>query len=153
MIFVGVATDDVYSEKTLNYVKSLEEGIQAIGRELPGQNVASLLGLKPEEGAKIVEAFRGVGINEMNYRETLAPLVTLRGQAPGSLLLGCGLRGQGGQGRGQGRRPSGSTAPTRIPSEPSRASSAPIPSPTRTIPSWSRNSSTTASSGPTPARA
>ncbi len=76
MIFVGIAMDDAYSEASLKYLKSVEDEITAIGRDLPGQNVAGLLGLKPEEGAKIVEALRGVGINEINYGETLTPLVS-----------------------------------------------------------------------------
>jgi uncharacterized protein len=75
MIFVGVASDDAYSEKSLSYLKSLEEEINSIDRTLPGQNVARLLGLSPEEGAKVVDALRGVGINELNYKDTLAPLV------------------------------------------------------------------------------
>jgi predicted RND superfamily exporter protein len=76
MIFVGVASDDSYSEKTLGYLKTLEGEIAAINRDLPGKNVAKLLGLSDEEGAKVVEALRGVGINELNYKETLVPLAT-----------------------------------------------------------------------------
>jgi len=75
MIYVGVGTDDAYSEKTLDYLRDLNAAIDTINRGLPGRNVAALLGLKAEDGAKVVEALRGVGINELNYKETLAPLV------------------------------------------------------------------------------
>jgi uncharacterized protein len=80
MIFVGIGTADAYSEKTLNYLRTLGDEIAKINRELPGQNVGRLLGLKAEDGAKVVEALRGVGINEMNYKETLVPLVTSSGK-------------------------------------------------------------------------
>jgi predicted RND superfamily exporter protein len=75
MIFVGVASDDAYSARALEYLRTINAGIDGINRELPGRNVAALLGLKAEEGAAVVEALRGVGINELNYRETLAPLI------------------------------------------------------------------------------
>jgi hypothetical protein len=76
MIFVGIATDDAYSEKTLNYVRKIEDAVAAVNRDLPGQNVAKLLRLSDADGAKVVDSLRGVGINEMNYKETLVPLVT-----------------------------------------------------------------------------
>jgi uncharacterized protein len=76
MIFVGVASEDSYSEKTLSYLKRVEDAIAAINRDLPGKNVAKLLKLSDEEGAKVVEALRGVGINELNYEEELVPLAT-----------------------------------------------------------------------------
>jgi uncharacterized protein len=75
MIFVGIASDDIYSEQSLGYLRTLEDEIAKVNLELPGQNVAKLLGLKAEEGARVVDALRGVGINELNYKETLAPLV------------------------------------------------------------------------------
>lgn len=75
MIFVGVASDDAYSEATLGYLRSIEAAIASLDKSLPGQDVAKLLRLSPEEGAKVVEALRGVGINQLNYKETLAPLV------------------------------------------------------------------------------
>jgi uncharacterized protein len=80
MIFVGIATDDAYSQKTLSYIKKIEDAIATIDRDLPGKNVAKLLGLKDEDGAKVVDALRGVGVNEMNYKESLVPLVTSSGK-------------------------------------------------------------------------
>jgi uncharacterized protein len=76
MIFVGLAVEDAYSEKTLEDIKAIEEEIAKINRELPGLNVARLLGMRPDEGAKVVDALRGVGINGMNYEESLVPLAT-----------------------------------------------------------------------------
>ncbi len=76
MIFVGVRTDDVYSEKNLAYVKALKDEIEGLNNILPGQGMASLLGLGNDEGIKVIEALRGVGINEGNYKETLVPLIT-----------------------------------------------------------------------------
>jgi len=75
MIFVGVAADDVYSERSLRYIKDVKDEIEHLNSILPGQNVATLLRLSANEGEKVVEALRGVGINEMNYAQTLAPLI------------------------------------------------------------------------------
>ena len=75
MIFVGLAVEDAYSEKTLGDIKAVEDEIAKINRDLPGKNVARLLGMKAEDSARIVDALRGVGINGMNYKESLVPLV------------------------------------------------------------------------------
>ena len=80
MIFVGVGADDAYSAKTLNYLRTVEEALAQINRDLPGQNVARLLKLSDAEGAKVVEALRGVGINEDNYKDALVPLVASPGK-------------------------------------------------------------------------
>ena len=37
MIFVGIAMDDAYSEASLKYLKSVEDEITAIGRDLPAR--------------------------------------------------------------------------------------------------------------------
>ena len=76
MIFVGVSTKDVYAEKNLVFVKSLKDEIEGLNNVLPGKNLAKLLQISVDEGNKVVTALRGVGINEGNYKETLAPLVT-----------------------------------------------------------------------------
>jgi uncharacterized protein len=76
MIFIGIDTDDAYSEKTLAYVKDLKNAIENINNTLPAQNMAALLHLSGEEGQKVIDALKGVGINEGNYGETLIPLIT-----------------------------------------------------------------------------
>jgi hypothetical protein len=75
LIFIGIDTDDAYSEKTLRYVSALEAAVNDLNMTLPGQNMANLLGLSAEEGAKVVEALKGVGIGEENYRDTMIPLL------------------------------------------------------------------------------
>jgi predicted RND superfamily exporter protein len=76
MIFIGVGADDAYSQASLAYLRSIEDEIAKINRDLPGQDLARLLKLSDGEGAKVVDALRGVGINEANYAETLVPLVS-----------------------------------------------------------------------------
>ncbi len=76
MVIVGIDTDDAYSKKSLEYVKKVEDAVNALNVTFPARNYANLLSLTEEEGAKVVEALRSVGINEGNYAETLIPLVT-----------------------------------------------------------------------------
>ncbi len=76
MIIVGIDTDDAYSERTLNYVKRLEAALNGLNNELPQENMAALLKLGKDDGAKVIEALRGVGINESNYETELVPLIT-----------------------------------------------------------------------------
>ena len=75
-IFLGVASDDAYGEKTLGYFHKLQTRIEALNQSLPAQNTAQLLGLSVAEGSQLVEAIKGLGINEMNYQEELIPVVT-----------------------------------------------------------------------------
>ena len=75
-VFLGVQSDDVYSEKSLSYFHLLKTKVQALNNVLPGKNVASLLGLTPEEGTKLVEGLKSLGINEMNYTQEMIPVVT-----------------------------------------------------------------------------
>ncbi|HEY3446116.1 MAG TPA: MMPL family transporter [Myxococcales bacterium] len=75
-IYVGVKAADVYSVEHLRYVKKLQDAIESLNNTLPAENLAELLGLGAEDGKKVLEAMRGVGINAGNYQETLLPLVT-----------------------------------------------------------------------------
>lgn len=74
-VFIGVESDDAYSEHSLRYVKLLQDDIEALNNELPARQMAAFLKLTPEEGKKLVTALRTVGIGETNYQETLVPLV------------------------------------------------------------------------------
>lgn len=76
MIFVGVEASNIYDEKTLVYIKDLKDSIEALNNVIPAKNMAKLLRLSDSEGAQVIEALRGVGINEGNYTETLVPLIT-----------------------------------------------------------------------------
>jgi len=75
-IFLGAESDNAYSETSLSYFHKLQVKIEALNQKLPGENTAALLGLTVEEGTKLVEAIKGLGINEMNYREELIPVLT-----------------------------------------------------------------------------
>lgn len=76
MIIIGIDTDDAYSEKTLTYLKEVEDAVNALNNSQPASNMASLLKINAEDGAIVIDALRSVGINEGNYEETLLPLVT-----------------------------------------------------------------------------
>ncbi len=80
LILVGIDTPDAYSERTLRYVSELESAINALNGSLPARDMASLLGLSEQDGAKVVEALSGVGIYENNYRQSLLPLITSKDQ-------------------------------------------------------------------------
>lgn len=76
LIYIGIDTDDAYSEKTLRYVSELEAAINDINMTMPSRGMAKLLGLTDEDGAKVVDALKSVGIGEDNYRETMIPLLS-----------------------------------------------------------------------------
>ncbi len=74
-VFVGVEAADVYSLDTLQYIKKLQDEISDLDRSLPVRQMARLLRLSPEESAKVMDDLRSVGINDLNYGETLVPLL------------------------------------------------------------------------------
>lgn len=76
MVIIGIDTGDAYSKQSLEYLKKIEDAVNELNVRMPARNYATLLGISEEDGAKVIEALRGVGINEMNYGETLIPLVT-----------------------------------------------------------------------------
>jgi uncharacterized protein len=76
MIYIGIDTDDAYSEKSLTYLKELQTAIEGINGNLPAKNMASLLRVSAEDGQKVIDALKGVGVNEGNYKEELVPLIT-----------------------------------------------------------------------------
>jgi predicted RND superfamily exporter protein len=76
MVIVGIDTEDAYSVRSLEYVKKIEDAVNGLNLRMPASNYAVLLGITEEDGAKVIDALRGVGINEMNYGETLVPLIT-----------------------------------------------------------------------------
>ena len=74
-VFIGVEAADVYSLDTLRYIKKLQDEISDLDRSLPVRQMARLLRLSPEESAKVMDDLRSVGINDLNYGETLVPLL------------------------------------------------------------------------------
>jgi Predicted exporters of the RND superfamily len=76
MVIVGIDTDDAYSERTLKYLKGLEDEINALNNTMPAHDMATLLKVSDEDGATVIEALRSVGIYEGNYEQELLPLVT-----------------------------------------------------------------------------
>lgn len=76
MIYIGVDTPDAYSEKSLAFVKLLKDKVEELDNILPGADMAKLLGLSNDEGNTVIDGLRGVGINELNYAETMIPLIT-----------------------------------------------------------------------------
>jgi len=75
-VFLGVESGDVFDKKTLSYIHLLQTKIEALNDTLPVQNVASLLALTPEEASKLVEGLKNLGINEVNFRQEMVPVVT-----------------------------------------------------------------------------
>jgi hypothetical protein len=76
LILIGIDTDDAYSEKTLRYVAELEAAVNDLNMTMPARNMAKLLGLSEADGGKVVDALKGVGIGEDNYKDTMIPLIT-----------------------------------------------------------------------------
>jgi hypothetical protein len=74
-IYIGIDTDDAYSEKSLKYVSDLEAAINDLNRTLPVKNTMKLYGLNEAAAGLLIEALKSVGINESNYMDTLVPLV------------------------------------------------------------------------------
>lgn len=75
MIFVGVQSADVYSLDTLNYVKDIKTRFEALNDSIPPHLIGGLLGLSDADGQKVVEALRGLGFNNSNYRDVMLPVI------------------------------------------------------------------------------
>jgi hypothetical protein len=74
-VFIGVKSDDVYSDASLKYLKTLQLKLEALNQSLPVANLGKLLGLSAEEAAQLVEGIRGLGVNEQNYGDQLIPVL------------------------------------------------------------------------------
>ena len=72
---VAVESPDIYSLETLTYVKKVKDELEGLNKTLPARQMSTLLKLGPEEGTKVLEGLRGVGINDINYEESLVKLI------------------------------------------------------------------------------
>jgi len=75
-VFLGVKSDDVWSDASLIFLKTLQIRLDALNLSLPEKNTARLLGLSEDEGKKLVDAIRSLGVNEGTYRDELIPVIT-----------------------------------------------------------------------------
>jgi predicted RND superfamily exporter protein len=76
MIYVGVDTPDAFSSDSLHYIQDVQNAIESINMTLPAKNMAKLLHVSVADAQTVIDALKGVGINEGNYAETLIPLIT-----------------------------------------------------------------------------
>ena len=76
MIYVGVDTPDAFSSDSLHYIQDVQNTIESINMTLPAKNMAKLLHVSVTDAQTVIDALKGVGINEDNYAETLVPLIT-----------------------------------------------------------------------------
>jgi len=72
---VGVESADIFGVETLTYIKKIDDELNQLNRTLPVEQMGKLLGLSADQSEKLVDGLRSVGINDLNYHETLGKLV------------------------------------------------------------------------------
>jgi len=72
---VAVESPDIYGLETLTYIKKVKDELEGLNKALPARQMAKLLTLSPDEGTKVIEGLRSVGINDINYEESLVKLL------------------------------------------------------------------------------
>jgi predicted RND superfamily exporter protein len=75
LIFVGVANSDIYALESLRYIKDTKDRFEALNQAIPPRMTARLLGLGEAEGRQVVEALRGLGVNEGSFAGTALPVL------------------------------------------------------------------------------
>lgn len=87
LIFIGVESQGAYSPESLNFVRALQNKIEALNETLPVTNLAKLLGISADEAVRVREALGALGWNALSAAEVLAPLVA----EPAQLASATGL--------------------------------------------------------------
>jgi hydrophobe/amphiphile efflux-3 (HAE3) family protein len=72
---IAIESPDIFNLQTLTYVKALKDELEELNKTLPAKQLAKLLKLSPEEGTTLLEGLRSVGINDLNYQDTLVKLL------------------------------------------------------------------------------
>jgi hypothetical protein len=72
---IGIGAKDIFSLETLTYIKKLTTALEGLNRTLPVRQMAHLLALSPDEAQTVLTALRSVGINDLNYQDTLVKLL------------------------------------------------------------------------------
>lgn len=72
---IGIEAKDLFSLDTLTYVKRIGDELAALNKTLPIRQMGRLLGLSPDEAARLLDGLRSVGINDLNYHDTLGKLI------------------------------------------------------------------------------
>ncbi|MDP3131234.1 MAG: MMPL family transporter, partial [Bacillota bacterium] len=74
-VMIAIESPDIFGLDTLKYIKKLDYELAALNTTIPVKQMSRLLGLSEDEGARVVEGLRAVGINDLNYDETLVKLL------------------------------------------------------------------------------
>ena len=72
---IGIQARDIFNLETLTYIKKVKDQVESLNRSLPVRQMAALLKLTPEESSKVLDGVRTVGINDMNYQDSLVKLI------------------------------------------------------------------------------
>jgi len=72
---VAIESPDIFSLETLTYIKKVQNELEDLNKTIPAKQFANLLNITPQESATLLEGLRGVGINDLNYEETLVKLL------------------------------------------------------------------------------
>jgi len=74
-VYIGVESADAFSVESLQYLRKLKNGIDALNAVLPAKNIAKALGLSVPESQKIVDAARSQGVNEQSFVTIFFPIL------------------------------------------------------------------------------
>jgi len=72
---IAIESPDIFSLDTLRYIKEVGDELDALNMTIPLRQMSRLLGLSEDDGARVMEGLRAVGINDLNYDETLVKLL------------------------------------------------------------------------------
>jgi uncharacterized protein len=71
-VFMGVEAEDIYSAKTLNYLRELDGKIRGLNRTVPAANLAKLFGISNDEAQQMVDGLsEQVIMDEKGLKELL----------------------------------------------------------------------------------
>jgi hydrophobe/amphiphile efflux-3 (HAE3) family protein len=72
---IGIEAKDIFSLETLTYIKKVKDQVEDLNKSLPVRQIAVLLELTPVESSQVLDGLRSVGINDLNYQDTLVKLI------------------------------------------------------------------------------
>ena len=72
---IGIEARDIFSLETLTYIKKVKDQVEGLNRSLPVRQMAALLKLTPDESSKVLDGLRTVGINDLDYQDSLVKLI------------------------------------------------------------------------------
>ena len=72
---IGVESADIFGLDTLTYIKRTQDRISDLNRSIPVRQMGRILKLTDEEASTVLDGLRTIGINDLNYKDQMLPLL------------------------------------------------------------------------------